>query len=349
MSSPPDRSGAPAWLIAVLPLAVAVAIGAGVLTLFPGAEPAGTTPSLTPSSVETPAPAAIASPRATPHAPEPTPHPATRRGMAWSVADGTLYLVGGVAGGFGTSSGPTTSVVAFDGSLWHDLPPIPAPRSGAALGALPDGTLVLAGGRLGGSITDTTLVLEPGAAEWTEAAPMPHPQSHAAYAVLDGVLYLVGGLQPGRGDATLSFDLQAGTWASLASLPRSVSRASAVAHDGMLYVTGGDGANGAAVGDASRYDPVSGTWTALSAVPTPVRGHASAVVDGRLWLLGTGEFTPQGFAPIPVYDIATDAWTLVDDTNGTAAGEGVAAMAQPSGEIMLIGALGGASTVRTSP
>ena len=132
-------------------------------------------------------------------------------------------------------------------------------------------------------------------------------------------------------------------------IPAAVSRASAIAHDGLIYVTGGNGTDGAPRAEAYRYDPMAAMSTPLSPLPRPVAGHASAVVDGRLWLLGTGDFTPQGFAPIPVYEFATDAWTLVDDTNGNAAGEGVAAMVQPSGEIMLIGALGGTSTVRTSP
>lgn len=347
MPSRPDRSRVPAWLLAVAPLVAAVAIGAAVLTLFPGAAPetATTTPSPEPLATGSPTPAGR--PRATPHAPEPTPHPATRRGMAWSVRDGTLYMVGGTSGAVGTSSRPTTSTVAFDGMLWHELPPIPAPRTGAALGALSDGTLVLAGGRVDGVTVDATLLLEPDAAEWAAGPPMPYPQAFAAYAVGGDRLYLFGGTEPGRSGGALAFDRATSTWTELAPMPSGVSRAAAVPHGDALYVTGGLGDDGAPRADILRYDPAADAWVAFAPAPQAAASHAAVVVGERLWLLGTGSFRAAGFGPIPVYDLATGAWTLVEDPQGYAAGEGVAALVQANGDILLVGALGGTSTVRT--
>jgi hypothetical protein len=331
-------------VVAVLPLAAAVGIGLAVLNLFPGASPETATRS--PSADPTPGPSAVVRPPVFTPGPTPTPHPANRNAAAWASRDGTLYLAGGAVDG----TRRTSSVVLFDGRVWQDLPSLPDERVGAALGALSDGTLVLAGGTLDGTPLDSTLVLEPGAPAWSEGPAMPHAQSHAAYAVLDDRLYLFGGSEAGETDAALAYDHGTSAWFDLAPIPIGGTDAAAAAYGEALYVTGGEGQDGTARSDAFRYDPAVDTWVALAPIPAGTASHTSVVVDGRIWLLGTGSFTETGFGPIPVYDIATDNWTLRDDTNGNASGEGTAALVQPNGDILLIGAFGGGtSTVRTAP
>jgi len=122
----------------------------------------------------------------------------------------------------------TTAAACFDPATgtWHDLPPLPEPRSSHDLAVVGD-TLYVVGGwnMLGGDGEDwaeTMLALEVTAAEpvW-RSLPQPFERRALIAAVADGRLHVMGGFTPEE-DASLRldiFDPATGTWSRGPDLP----------------------------------------------------------------------------------------------------------------------------------
>jgi N-acetylneuraminic acid mutarotase len=117
------------------------------------------------------------------------------------LLDGRTMLIGG---GSGPQALASVLVLAADGSGWSDLPQLTGVRLGAAAALLPDGKVLVAGGR-SGSAADTALntaeLWDPATQKWTALPPMAHKRTDAAACVLpSGRVAVVGGTgTDGRG------------------------------------------------------------------------------------------------------------------------------------------------------
>ena len=99
--------------------------------------------------------------------------------------------------------------------------------------------------------------------------------------VLDGKIYVMGGIGANVLDTVEVYDPQADSWQRMARMPRGLLSHAAAAMGGKIYVTGG-------INQASTehsvyvYDPQADAWTQLASMGTARRLHASAVVGGKL-------------------------------------------------------------------
>jgi N-acetylneuraminic acid mutarotase len=142
--------------------------------------------------------------------------------------------------------------------------------------------------------------------EWSEGTPMPTPRSELGAAVLDGLIYVAGGLLPnGISDTFETYDVATGEWATLAPMPVGLHHLGMAALDGKIYVTGGY-ADAQFTPDARAwvYDPAADAWTALNDLPEPIGAHQMVNVDDTLYIVGG---VPQG-TTLWAYDAAADAW-----------------------------------------
>jgi len=321
-----SRSRLPSWLLPViLPVAAAIVVGVVLVNAFPGPTDDLGAADATAGATDMPTTAPSFGPTAQP-APGPTPHPLFGQRRAAAYGNGWTYLVGGQSGASAVSS-----VAAFNGLTWSDLPSLPEGRAGAGAAALPDGRLIAFGGEIDGVATDSTLVLEPGADAWVVAEPMPHPQADMAVVELNGRAYLFGG-STGLATDVLVFDTNGGGWTLVQPLPFALGEVAATALGNAIYVLGtplpsDDVASDQAAATAMlRYDPEANAWTVLARAPISGPPISAAAAGGRIWAIGragalpadqprpsTGsEFVGPDRRGVAFYDPEADEWTLSD-------------------------------------
>ena len=144
---------------------------------------------------------------------------------------------------------------------------------------------------------------------WSPGAPMPTARSEIALAVLDGRIYVAGGLaQFGTTAAFQVYDPAADRWQKLTSLPERRHHAGLAALGGRVYLTGGY--RDLSFSDPGRqtwaYDPAADRWHQVADMPGPRAAHAMAALGDRLYVVG-------GVGPDPAavwaYDPSADRWS----------------------------------------
>jgi len=139
--------------------------------------------------------------------------------------------------------------------------------------------------------------------DWQECAPLPTPRYYGATAVIDNVVYTVGGLEgeDPSGCVVEAYDPSADAWTTKAPLPAGRFNVAAAACDGMIYLFGGADVDGNVVDTVDRYDPASDTWeAAITRLPRPAAGLAVTVYEDRIYLFG-GSRSSQMFVPAENY------------------------------------------------
>ncbi|KAF3033979.1 hypothetical protein E8E12_004774 [Didymella heteroderae] len=204
---------------------------------------------------------------------------------------------------------------------WTPLAPLPLPRQEHTTVFLPPSTIAVLGGIIPTNasfaasplpITTTSLVHLYSISDdtWNTAAPLPRAMNHINAAVIDGRIYVLGGLadlgqvEPAWravGDAYV-YDPSSNTWKEIPAVPPGEERGSAavgvcgskiVLAGGMtdLELSGNRRQNTVAV--VSVFDTESARWENVSeaAMYLPEgRDHAAAaVVDSKMYVLGGRE------------------------------------------------------------
>jgi hypothetical protein len=156
-------------------------------------------------------------------------------------------LIGGLPSGHGGQPLASVLVLAADGSGWSDLPPLTTARTDPAAALLPDGKVLVAGGKGGtGQGGDTVLrtaeLWDPATQKWTALPPMAHGRVYLAACVLPS---------------------------------------------GRVAVVGGVGTDGVSRKDGEVFDPVKCEWEPLGAEMAHEHGNISTVaVAGGLLAVG---------------------------------------------------------------
>lgn len=227
-----------------------------------------------------------------------------------------------VLGGLTSFVDYTAAVWVFDtvAGTWSAGPALPAPVHHANA-AVVDGSIYVVG-MLGAGFGASGAVWRhtPGVdAGWTARAAMPAGTQRGASitGVLDGRIYVVGGLRGGAAVPDVSaYDPRADAWDdAVADLATARDHGCGGVVGGALVVAGGRQAD---IGSTSprvfALTPGSG-WTERAPMPTGRGGTACGVIDGRLIVVG-GEGNPatsSGVYPeAEAYDAAADRWTALE-------------------------------------
>lgn len=142
---------------------------------------------------------------------------------------------------------------------------------------------------------------------WREAARLPTARGEMKGTVLDGRIYVPGGLE-GLGDSVARMDVYdpaADAWQSAASMPEPLNHHAAATLDGTLLVVGGNRRIDDPPEDhVFAYDPAADAWEVRDPLPEGRWGHECVEHDGRLYIVG-GEST--GSDDTLIFD--GDSWT----------------------------------------
>ncbi|KAH8845889.1 hypothetical protein MCOR27_006926 [Pyricularia oryzae] len=206
---------------------------------------------------------------------------------------------------------------------------------------------------LGGIVTNGTQVRSSALAsiyhvptnQWQQIADLPIPLNHPNAAVINGKIYLLGGLADIDGiwkgvPNAWVWDPETDTWNDLEPFPTDTERGSAaVAVVGdTVYLAGGQrslalvpGGLHDTVDTVSAFDTLSGKWKLLPnlALPEP-RDHAGAAVVGTKLFVTGGRHLREGLivsGKVYSVDFAAEEprWTLEDEQMPTARGGHMAA------------------------
>lgn len=233
----------------------------------------------------------------------------------------TLTLLGLLAS---TSSSTPNYPTACTPNTWVNLTSLPSPRQEHSTVALNSSTIAIVGGVVsstedfyGPAITTTDLVqlYDIPSDQWRTVAPTPYRVNHPNVAVVDGKIYLLGGLiesPPEKGGtinwvaspACAVYDPAIDAWTSIVSMPPGTERGSAITdvYGDLIYLAGGmtvlKDTYQDAVNTATAFNTSSGTWLRLPP-------HAAVLPEGRQH--GTGAVIEDTF-----YVVGGRVWSQLD-------------------------------------
>ncbi|MEX0626302.1 MAG: kelch repeat-containing protein [Chloroflexota bacterium] len=210
------------------------------------------------------------------------PLPSGRGETAAAVADGRLYVIGGLTGLGGQATG---EVSAYDPALdaWESAPPLPAARHHAAAAGL-DGVVYAGGGAAADGTPQPTLwALDPATEAWRELAPMPEPRLGHRIVAIGDRLYVVGGV--GVTAKVLAYDPATDAWTTGAPIPTPRNHLAAVVVEGEIWAIGGR--SGSQIHTrVDIYDTSTDSWRDGPLLPEATSGASEGVVDGVIFVSG---------------------------------------------------------------
>ncbi len=236
------------------------------------------------------------------------PDPTPRQQVATTVADGTVWVIGGI-----TQGAASNLVEGYDSAIdtWKTGIPLPVALSHAMAVTYRGEVIALGGWQAQGSnltaVSSNKVYAQRGGG-WVELPPMLSPHVAGGAVVVGDQIIVSGGQADGKLNPTTEvFD---GTkWKRVADLPTPREHL-AMATDGTYaYVAGGRDLSSDKNSSAlERYDPKTDSWAALAAMPAPRGGAGAAVADGRLVVAG-GEEPTSVDNSVYAYDITANTWT----------------------------------------
>lgn len=155
------------------------------------------------------------------------------------------------------------------------------------------------------------LAIGPAAAQqapWRAGPPMPTARSEVHAALLDGCIYVAGGI--GGNFTTAAFeclDLAKQSWRKLAPLPRTAHHAPIAALGGRIWLAGGySGLTFSLLEPSLRtYDPTRDRWDTPDKMPGRRAAHVLVTLGDRLYIAGGTGDRPQ---EVWSYDAAMKQW-----------------------------------------
>lgn len=142
---------------------------------------------------------------------------------------------------------------------------------------------------------------------WNSRTNMPTGRENAASAVVDSVIYVIGGWTDSDTAVVEAYDPHTDAWSTKASMNVSRNNLTAVTLNNKIYAIGGWSVitNTTAV---EIYDPTTDSWSTGTPLPMGNNGFRAAVADGKIYTFGGWD----GIADtnkVMMYDPIADMWT----------------------------------------
>jgi N-acetylneuraminic acid mutarotase len=213
--------------------------------------------------------------------------------------DGKVYYLGGLVspGNSIFTSEATAKSYRYDPAVnkWEEIAPMPNARGSAAVGVYGK-TIYLAGGLYPGMRSvDITSSYDTVTNKWTDhdALKLPEARDHAGSAVIDGIMYVVGGrVGANRGTVyALNLNSSSPKWVTKTPMPVARGGLAAASAGKKIYTFGGEGnrANAKGVfGDFAIYDTEKDSWETAAPMTAPRHGFGAASIGDKVYVPGGG-------------------------------------------------------------
>ncbi len=264
--------------------------------------------------------------------------PTARCVMDSAVVDGKIYVIGGAPVNYGA----TAVVEEYDPATdtWSTRADMPTARQMETV-AVVGGIIYVIGGNEGLPAGDRDLSVveayDPATDTWTRKADMPAARCGPTSAVVDGIIYVIGGMSatPAGYQAddvevlstVEAYDPATDIWTRKADMPTARYFTGACVVDGRIYVSGGITAwkGYSNISTVEIYDPRTDTWTKGADMPRAKWGHTASAVDGKMYIIGGESYELANlwydgkiseyemgtlFSIAYMYDPAADTWTM---------------------------------------
>ena len=181
-------------------------------------------------------------------------------------------------GGHDNGMVPLATVEAYNPrtNTWRSCLPLSQRRMGAVAGVV-GGRLVVAGGfasgGFGGRITSVEAYTPTG---WTPLPPLPHATTAATACVLNGRLYVMGGIFCNKLQVLEMSEENEFVWTVKADLPDVRHGAASAVVNGKVWLIGGEDQDIESTDSVFIYDPEGDTWTTGPPPITHISGCPSS-------------------------------------------------------------------------
>ncbi len=247
------------------------------------------------------------------------------------------YVIGEIRPGI-TASAVSDDSQAAGGASWQPVPAMSQSRTFAVTAALPDDSVLVAGGTDGTSILTTAEVYHPTSSTWTGTGSMHQARAGAAVTVLaDGRVLVAGGSD--QTDELTSSEIYSpatGTFSPTGSLHVGRQLATAVRlADGRVLVAGGRGPGDQPLASAEIFDPSTGRWTVVAPLAQARMYAASTLLPSGRVLVTSGLNASGPMNSSELFDPAAGHWSATGSIAN--ARYGAAATTLADGQVLLSG------------
>ena len=238
--------------------------------------------------------------------------PAPGRGLAIAVALlALLAVLFAMAAILGSRLLPSN----LDAPVWLPAGTTIEPHEDHTATALPNGTVLIAGGLLGENLKVTEL-FDPVTLSWTRTGDLSWRHGETTATLLSDGRVLLAGV--GQAEA---YDSRMGTWTATGRMiEERYGHTATLLPDGRVLIAGGvhapsDRPGGLALANAELFDPATGKWEATGAMADARHGHTATLLPNGLVLVAGGirdnpaDGTAASLPSAELYDPATGTWT----------------------------------------
>ncbi|XP_044270524.1 kelch-like ECH-associated protein 1B isoform X2 [Tribolium madens] len=218
-----------------------------------------------------------------------------------------------VAGGYYRQSLDVLEGYNIDDKTWHKLDSLTVPRSGLG-GAFLKGTFYAVGGRNNapGNSYDSDWVdkYNPVKDQWRPCSPMSVPRNRVGVAVMDGLLYAVGGSEGSKYHNSVEcYDPDLDRWTTIKPMHFKRLAVGVAVVNRLLYAIGGyDGTQ--RHNSAECYHPENNSWTMIAPMHTQRSGAGVAAINQYIYVVGGYDGSKQ-LNTVERYDTEKDTWEFV--------------------------------------
>ncbi|MDD5065729.1 MAG: kelch repeat-containing protein [bacterium] len=223
---------------------------------------------------------------------------AYRSGLASSVVNNKIYLIGGMINITGTDC--TNLVEEYDpvNNTITCKTPMPTARAGLACVAVEGKIYAIGGYDRSRNILSTVEEYNPDTDTWTTKTPMSSVRCYLSCTVYKDKIYAVGGSLRYNSYNEFSDKLEVydpinNTWSYKASISSPRGELCCKTINNKIYVFGGKGFFYSPVSIVQEYDPENNSWKEKTPIKTDITGMSSAVFNNKIYIIGGYQYGPN--------------------------------------------------------
>ena len=261
------------------------------------------------------------------------------------LPDGTVLVAGG---GYWVKSGQlyeykwglaSAELYDYRSGTWTAIESMIEGRSGHTATLLPDGTVLVVGGRRSNGGAVSAELYDPRTGTWTatESMIVARGDGHTATLLPDGTVLVA------EGASAELYDPSTGSWTATGNMSEArFNHTATLLGNGTVLVAGGHASGGLhsqALTSAELYDPASRLWTTTASMLAPDAYEATVLLpDGRVLVVGGWRGGFGGSASsAELYDPRSGSWT--ETGNHFATGTGSTATLLLDGTVLVAGGI----------